>query len=127
MPEPGFIKRGQQRFKKAFLMTRAEVLEAYRDSPMKCEYFGIATYVPARLMRCRVKFPDVEPDLSRGAFPCAFWGDTESVHEVETARLSSLLRIDDRTAELMIEKPRSGIRYVIGWLGPARGSLMTSR
>ncbi len=112
----------KQRFTKAFLMTRAEVVEAYKDSPMQCEYFGIATYVPARQLRCVVKFPDVDPDLSRDAFPCAFWGDTESLHETETGRLSSAFRLHERVAELTIERPRSGIRYAIAWLGSERRS-----
>jgi hypothetical protein len=110
----------RQRFTRAFLMTRKEVLAAYRDSPVAKEYFGVASQVPARLLRCVVRFPESHRDLSETPTAIAFIGETESVNESETARVRPWFRWDrsGAGAELTVERPRSGIRYAIAWLPP---------
>lgn len=112
---PGFELR--QPFKKAFFTTKEETLKAYKDENIKREYVGIATYVPARILRCEVLFPPSHRSLSEGPDGCAFVGETEFINETETKRLS-VEKLEPDRAVLTIEHPRPGIRYAITWLGP---------
>lgn len=110
-----------QSFRRGFFMSKEETLAAYRDSPMKREYLGVAAYAPTRRLEFTVVFPESHHRLADGPTAVAFVGETEFENETETARMAPFLKVEPGRARLELENPRRGVRYAITWLAPARG------
>jgi hypothetical protein len=119
----GALKRGDPKLNyqyeseltKSFLMTRAEIEDAYRDNAFKNEYFAAECEIPADKLTVEVAFPR---GYKATLYPGVFMGRSEFLHDSELQRVISGFRETKRGARLVVNEPLIGFSYVIYWLPP---------
>ncbi|MFY9553327.1 MAG: TIR domain-containing protein [Blastocatellia bacterium] len=100
---------------KGFLMSRKEVLEAYKDSAFRNEYFAAQSEIPSDKLIVEIIFPrGYKVRLSPGVF----MGRSEFLHDSELQRVISGFRETRRGARFEVKEPLIGFSYLIYWLPP---------
>ena len=102
---------------RAFLMTREETSQHYKDDYLKNEYFYLETYLPIERMDIEVRFPN---GYEVQAFPGVFFGEFEFIHNSEFNRVKNGFRKTIGSAHFQIDKPLVGFRYLIHWVPPSQ-------
>lgn len=98
---------------RAFLMKRAEVLEAYGQSLFNQEFHSLDVEFPANQLLLRVIFPQ---EFEVEIFPVVFFGKSDIAHDLELQRVIAGFQTIPTGAELKVSEPLVGFRYAISWL-----------
>ena len=106
------------RFKRAFTTSYEAALEQYKNEEYKTEYAITDASMPAESLKRQVTFPPSHRDLSPTPHVVVFAGTGESVDTEEGIRVRSGLSFSGNTALLVVNAPKLGRRYGIGWTPP---------
>lgn len=96
----------------AFVMTREEAVEAYRNDPFKLEYHTLHVDFPIDSLEIEIVFPE---GYAVDTFPGVFFGNSEEIHLLELGRVKGGFERGARGATLKVRGPLVGFRYLIFW------------
>jgi Predicted nucleotide-binding protein containing TIR-like domain len=99
------------------LMTKEEVEQAYQRSDFPHEYVSLRNEMPTDKTIVEVCFPEgYEVDC----FPGVFFGESESMHDLELYRVRDGFEKLERGARFSINQPLIGFNYLVFWLSPPK-------
>jgi hypothetical protein len=99
------------------LMTKEEVDQAYQGSDFRYEYISLRNEMPTDKTIVEVQFPEGYPV---DCFPGVFFGESESIHDLELYRVRAGFEKLEDGARFSIENPLIGFNYLIFWVSPSK-------
>lgn len=94
------------------LMTKEEVNEAYKHSDFQYEYISLRSEMPTNKTIVEIRFPE---GYNVDCFPGVFFGESESIHDLELYRVRDGFETLERGARFSITQPLIGFNYLIYW------------
>jgi hypothetical protein len=109
---------------KAFLTTKEEVVESYKNDAIKYESFGLEAEIPTDKLEIELIFPQ---GYVIDSFPGVFIGRSEFIHEPELQRVASNLQRFAKGIRFTVNDPLMGFRYFVHWMPPSKMIVDTLR
>jgi|RhiMethySRZTD1v2_1073278.scaffolds.fasta_scaffold02811_22 Predicted nucleotide-binding protein containing TIR -like domain len=97
------------------LMTQEEINQAYKESDFPYEYISLRSEMPTDKTIVEIQFPE---GYKVECFPGVFFGESESIHDLELYRVRNGFETLPRGARFSITQPLIGFNYLIFWLSP---------